>query len=372
MGIGAGLIEGERTGGYWRQYHNDLQKTGFTENTPATDGDILWQSEMDDGIWAGPVVAEEIAYYPSTSEGTLYAFSTEDGSTQWTFDADDWIYATPAVEDGTVYLASLDNYVYALDAADGSEEWSFESNGDIYTPPTVYDGKVYVLDYDYYMWALDTEDGSVVWSRGQEQEPQSVVDGAVMVKDDVAYIGTNGGYVRAIDASNGDLLWSWEPENASSDPLSARTAVVYYDDTLFVGGLGEGDQSHLFAIDPETQQTVWDWAGDELSYATPAVGDGSVYVPGYGGTLYALDAGDGSEQWSTQVGDSIEWSSPAVAQDYVYVGADDLDGSTVYCIDRATGDVVWDLGDGEDSYSSPAVVDGTVYTTAGDQALAIV
>ena len=56
-------------------------------------------------------------------------------------------------------------------------------------------------------------------------------------------------------------------------------------------------------------------------------------------------------------------SSPAVVNDRVYVGSFD---KRVYCLDAATGDVVWNYTTEGFVASSPAVADGKVYIGSDD------
>ena len=87
----------------------------------------------------------------------------------------------------------------------------------------VYDDKVYVGTLDAKLVALDAKTGSVVWAQ-QVGDPEkgysetmapTAVDGKIL-------IGTNGGeygirgFVKAYDAKDGKLIWSFDtiPENS--------------------------------------------------------------------------------------------------------------------------------------------------------------
>jgi len=56
-------------------------------------------------------------------------------------------------------------------------------------------------------------------------------------------------------------------------------------------------------------------------YSSPAVANNVVYVGSWDGSLYALDARSGTKFWSYQTGDGI-YSSPTVVNGVVYVGSD--------------------------------------------------
>jgi polyvinyl alcohol dehydrogenase (cytochrome) len=79
--------------------------------------------------------------------------------------------------------------------------------------------------------------------------------------------------------------------------------------------------------------------------ATPAVADGSVFFPDWGGKLWSVDAATGTVQWSRSIADytgvpgSFSRTSPAVDGGLVYVG--DQNGSHFVAVDAATGDLRW-------------------------------
>ena len=152
-----------------------------------------------------------------------------------------WIFSTevkesletsPIIVDGVMYVTTSFSHVYALDAKTGAEIWHFKPKlGPVTTfccgpnnrGVAVYDDKVYVGTLDAKLVALDAKTGSVVWEQ-QIGDPEkgysetmapTAVDGKIL-------IGTNGGeygirgFVKAYDAKDGKLIWSFDtiPENS--------------------------------------------------------------------------------------------------------------------------------------------------------------
>jgi len=89
----------------------------------------------------------------------------------------------------------------------------------------------------------------------------------------------------------------------------------------------------------------------------PASSGGRVYVVGSDGTLRALDAANGSVQWSQPT--AVTGNSPAVDSGRVFVGADKL-----YAFDAMTGNANWTVTTNA-PVSAPAVVSGVVYVIVG-------
>ena len=152
-----------------------------------------------------------------------------------------WIFTTevkesmetsPIIVNGVMYVTTSYSHVYALDAKTGAEIWHYKPKlGPVTTfccgpnnrGVAVYDDKVYVGTLDAKLVALDAKTGSVVWQQ-QVGDPEkgysetmapTAVDGKIL-------IGTNGGeygirgFVKAYDAKDGKLIWSFDtiPENS--------------------------------------------------------------------------------------------------------------------------------------------------------------
>ena len=86
--------------------------------------------------------------------------------------------------------------------------------------------------------------------------------------------------------------------------------------------------------------------------------------------VYALDASTGAMLWSYQTGNFWVYSSPAVADDVVYVGSNDhlaSSGGNLFALNASTGKMLWSYLTGGEVYSSPAVANGVVYIGGGDK-----
>jgi outer membrane protein assembly factor BamB len=65
---------------------------------------------------------------------------------------------------GKAYVAAIDSHtVHALDAATGKPAWTFTAGGPIDSPPTVHAGVVYFGSADGWVYAVRAADGQLVW-----------------------------------------------------------------------------------------------------------------------------------------------------------------------------------------------------------------
>ncbi len=151
----------------------------------------------------------------------------------WIFQTDirESLETSPIVVNGVMYVTTSFDHVYALNAQTGEMYWHYKHTmGPITTyccgpnnrGVAVYQDKVYVATLDAVLVALDAKTGNVVWKQQiadptlgySETMAPTAVDGKIL-------IGTNGGeygirgFVKAYDANNGNLLWTFDtiPQN---------------------------------------------------------------------------------------------------------------------------------------------------------------
>ena len=152
----------------------------------------------------------------------------------WVFQTDvrESLETSPIVVNGVMYVTTSFSHVYALDAKTGEQLWHYKhAIGPVTTyccgpnnrGVAVYEDKVYLATLDSKLVALDAKTGNKVWQSDiadpelgySETMAPTVVKGKVL-------IGTNGGeygirgFVKAYDAKDGKLLWTFNttPENS--------------------------------------------------------------------------------------------------------------------------------------------------------------
>jgi len=139
---------------------------------------------------------------------------------------------TPIVVNGIMYVTTAFDHVYALDARTGEQLWHYKhAMGPITTyccgpnnrGVAVYGDHVYLGTLDAKLVALDAKTGKKIWEQ-QVGDPElgysetmapTAVNGKIL-------IGTNGGeygirgFVKAYDAKDGKLLWTFNtiPEDS--------------------------------------------------------------------------------------------------------------------------------------------------------------
>ncbi len=186
----------------------------------------------------------------------------------------------------------------------------------------------------------------------------------------------------AINAANGSAIWHTDvgPQEADSSP-NVVGAVVYVLGGVFSQG--------VLAIDATNGNLLWTGPPIVTPYPSPAVANGDVYTPSDRGVLSAFDA-NGCNQlscsplWTGHAGGTYLQESPAVANavvngnqnPVVYIGSYDgylyaFDANGIINCTNHICQPLW-IGNGAGEVSSPAVAppagaatNGVVYVGGG-------
>jgi outer membrane protein assembly factor BamB len=237
------------------------EEDAFDSHARAVDlatGEDAWSSavELTDVVQA-PVATDETTAYVGDVGGTVTAIDLETGEERWTADVRAPIVSAVAVDGDGVYVATVGEQrtpgeVVALDPSSGEERWTSADDavaGNIVSAPALSDGRIFVL------------------------EP---------------------GFVVAVDASDGGLLWRTEVVNPRTTPF-ARQGIGGLAPVSADGQVVAVDVTgRVYAFDAETGALAWDHAlNDQSTLAPPVLTADHVLVTANSGTLYAVDRESG-------------------------------------------------------------------------------
>lgn len=161
----------------------------------------------------------------------------------------------------------------------------------------------------------------------------------------------------SISISNAERVAAIDPREGVEKKWKARAETQAVSPPALNDGLYFGVDSKLISRDTDKGKN-WerDLAGGYIEEA-PTVSDGVVFTSAFD-KVSAVSESTGEELWEFETG----WggnSTPTVDGNRVYVtrGNDKKTGNPgkTFCLDRDTGDLLWDVELGGDSYSRPAV-----------------
>jgi outer membrane protein assembly factor BamB len=263
--------------------------------------------------------------------------------------------------------------------------WHRKLHGLIEFPAVVWQGVAYVNNFQGWLRAIDVRTGRVLWQRriGSLIAASPAVDPKRKI---LVTTTMQPGYAYAISLANGKVKWRYYTGMAEPSPV-IRSGVAYFGTTggnvyaldldrrkprwVFHGGvkitsspalvgnrLYFGDYAgRVFALDSRNGRVVWQGSAGTRVYGTVAVSHGRVFAPSVFSGLSALSARTGRLLWRIPVGVYL-YSSPAVFRGRVYFGTY---AGLVYSADARTGKILWSRPAGGAVSGAVQVVSGVVY-----------
>ena len=292
---------------------------------------VLWTfptglADFDRHWW--PSVHDGLVYIEGVAFETVYVLEEATGAVQLEY-ADVFGSSLPIADDGTAYLRNGDT-IFATSSA-GTEHWRFSlrSNASLALD---HNGILYTYKYDeadeaHYLWALDAT-GSVLWKTPVTYSGEStpIIDSSA----DIVYFHDSS-TLYSVDADDGAVAWTVPAPSIGFPTASAIDA----DGTLYAG-VRINNQTWLRAVDPTAGDDLWTY-GPVRGKSAVIDNNGAIYIM-VAERLVALDPTDGSELWTYPV--TYTDTNPVIAEDgSIVLLADD---HTLIALD-SSGEVGWQL-----------------------------
>jgi outer membrane protein assembly factor BamB len=213
--------------------------------------------------------------------------------------------------------------------------------------PVTADGNVYVSSSDGYVFCLDGATGDTRWV---SENIGSTLNSDPGFTDNRVYISAEKLY--CFNATSGAELWN-TTEGAFAPLLTLLDGKIY---------LGAGS---LSCVNAENGSLLWSFTPSNMSvFTSPAVADENVYVgESADQKLYCILASNGTPVWNITLNSSIS-VTPAVVDGRVYIGTS---GGQILCVNGLDGGMLWEKSVGAAVHSSFAVAYGNVYVGCDDQ-----
>ena len=279
--------------------------------------------------------------------------------------------ATPIVVDGVLYTTGNWGKVYALDAATGGERWTFDPEVpgawggkaccDVVSRGlAVWKGRVYAASLDGWLHALDAATGALIWRVDTltDRSRDYTITGAPRIAGDKVVIGNSGaeygvrGYITAYQLDSGDQAWRFftvpgDPSRPFEHPELEWAAETWDPNSRWdVGGGGTVWDSMVYDQDLNLLY-VGTGNGGPWNRATrsPAGGDNLFLA-----SILAIDPDSGRLVWYYQTTPGENWDYTATQ--HILLADLEIDGRVrkvlmqapkngfFYVLDRVTGELL--------------------------------
>lgn len=323
---------------------------------------VKWTKDQGT-LFMGTPLATKGKLYSGGSDGTLYVFETQDGSSIWVAPGFEAMESAVAIAGDLVIAGGQNGSVRALDRRRGKSVWFFDAGAMVSTPPLIVGDVVYVATYKA-LHALDLYSGQPKWEADL---------GAAM-----AFVGAPAFHGGAIFVSVGSTLYSFDAVSGKerwrvSSPtqfwsLALGGPLVYVgnaDGNLIALNQSDGKERWRFRSTYPTKEEIW---------SAPAVAAGVVYAGSRDQTMYALDAQTGEKRWGFKTtGESV--GDPVVSGGMVYFSDSNhalpMGPRRLYAVGAATGRELWHFETRSTLLTTPALGDGVIFETITGQVMAL-
>ncbi len=327
----------------------DPGETGMFEDTPATGIQPRWKFKAEDEIRAGPTAHKDTVFVGSY-DTNVWAIKLDSGELAWKFPTKGGIASTPSIDDSGRYVVfgSEDNSVYSVDARSGRSIWSYETKGKVRASPRVAHDHVFIGSDDGKFYALSLASGRPLWSydmggpirsrpfvasdsviiagdtgevvclslSGQRKwsyrTKRSIIASPVLDNEGICYIGSQDGFMYALDAGNGFVLWRYRTSGPIIASAALQGGMIYF---------GSSDAT-VYCLQTETARERWKFTTSKPIVAAPLVYKDFVLAGSTDSQLYCIDAQLGKERWRYQT-DGPVTGAPLIAGNYILVGSMD-------------------------------------------------
>jgi outer membrane protein assembly factor BamB len=386
-------------------------------------GKVKWSKDYNSATVGPNGVALGYGKIYGATADFAFALDKDTGAEVWRSqrlprNGNEGIDMAPGVFDGTVYVSTVPGnsksfykgngagVLWALDAETGKEQWKFwtvpenlwspahkdiNSGGGLWHPPAFDDnGDVYVDIANPAPWPgtnkfpwgssrpgpnphtnslvkLNRKDGTIIWER--QVLPHDVFDWdlqlpPILTKDgsrDLVLASGKQGYVYAIDASDGSIVWK--------KPVGTHNGHDHANEPALKGQYDKMPKLPITVLPGilggvETQMAV----ADGVVYA-PIVNiptlfkkqeDFTLEIAKGTGEMVALNVSDGSVKWQRDLAQPA-YGAATISNDLVFTTT--FEGKVI-ALDRASGNVVWEKQMPAGTNATIAIVGDTLITAA--------
>lgn len=235
-------------------------------------------------------------------------------------------------------LGSPEHVVPASSSVNTNLEMAWVKNigANIYmTSPLVYNGMIYIASVDEnlqgyaHIFALNGQTGELIW----KYQTRNSIKNTIVIDNDLVLAQDAQGYLYAVDAHNGKLIWEKQLQVAGLpsiiEGLVTSNGVVY-------AGTGNG----LCAIDTKNGREIWcnkDWGQGEGTTTTFSVGKNVLIASSQWRALYCNDLNTGALKWKADTnGLRNRGASVAVHDALLYLISD----NSFFILEVNTGRVI--------------------------------
>ncbi len=237
-------------------------------------GEVKWKVPTQGKVYSSPTV--ELGYvFIGSDDRQIYAIHLQTGRIAWQYNADGEVRCKPAVSDNHVYFACQMGIVYAL-GYNREFRWRYRTRRGIIASPIIQDGLLFIGSLDWNFYALDIRSGWLAW---KNRSTGPIVSTAAIFEGSVVF-GSTSGSIHALDKDDGHSVWRFDADG------QVTGAITVYEDAVYAGSV----EGTLYSLDARTGKLRWQFHMEGPITSKPIVYRGVIYVGSADRYAYAIPA----------------------------------------------------------------------------------
>ena len=222
------------------------------------------------------------------------------------------------------------------------------------------DGETVYMAFEQGVYAVDASSGDLKWSYPAEAESGRTFFAEPAISEDgIVYVGDFENKVVALNAATGAVEWG--PVQLGEDNGRIVGGATIAGNTLLVPS-GDG---RLYALDAADGSAIWTFPAEfrepleEAIWSAPVVEGERVFFTSMDHNVYAVDLSQGGQLWTAtrDVGGAIA-DSPVLVDQMLLAGTF---GHELIALEGDRGREAWIFNAGDWIWGSPAIGDGVAY-----------
>ncbi len=264
---------------------------------------------------------------------------------KWKFHTNEPLISSPVISGSAVYFGGLDSILYSIDINTGKVNWKFATGGEIRSDVLINNNQLYLVGGDGTFYSINKNSGKLNWRwtfnntasfLGERRyDIADYFNSSPVLYNNTIYFGSGDGKVNAINAENGNLLWTFR-----TDDIVHNTPAIY-NDKLFIGSF----DGNVYALNNSNGNLLWKFktVGHEFFpkgelQGSPVVSNGFVYIGSRDFNLYAININGGYCNWNQKFPKG--WAlANSIRDSVLYVGTSE--DKYIAAVDAASGSERW-------------------------------
>ena len=332
--------------------------------------DQIWTIKTGAGISAGSynrqplLVGDEI--FTVDIDGLIKNIDAESGKLKWDFETGIESITGLFGNNKIIVASSRNGELNIYDRTDNNLNfrWSARLKGEIRSPPVTNADSLFIRTVDGRLSSISKADGSIQWTVSHLVPALSLTgNSAPILHNELVIAGFDDGKLAAFDQTNGQVVWEITVSQPTGRSEIERLVdvdgqFILSDGVIYVSSY-QGRIAAIQAIDGEEL-----WSRKFSSFNAMSIDADAIYISSDSSHLWSIDRRTGSALWKQDILHARKISAPLLFKDKIIVG--DFDGH-VHWFNQSDGALIGRLRPSyKRHYSRPFQWDNKIFAMDSD------